>query len=605
MNNKLVKHPWMMDQVMRDVWLALHRDLSPYIGDSYDAARKALQCGDIAGYRSERKSYSPFFGNPYNVKVRCQLNGFLDRYIFANDSLSDSERRKTTLKKMMDDEKRISTYREYPVLAQRVLQRARSIIAEILGPYDEEEHMQSCRFGRRAALKVPFDKSYLCEKLVRLPMTGSRDHIAWFKRYTLTDPLLRSVLKERKDKTFLECDFMFQSFVPKSFDKLRGILPNGQLGVFYTFGLGAMLTKRLLNIGLDIRKLQKRHRALAKRASVTRKLTTADLRAASNSITVQHIMHLFPREWCNALRLGRVDKIYLDKKEWYKTHTFAGMGNGFTFPLQTLVFYSLIKAIAALLNKNCFVSVYGDDLIYSSWLHQYVERIFPMLGFVLNKDKTFCDSDFRESCGGDYYRGIDVRPAKPEGQAQRMHSLHFLSKLYQLRNSLLARWDAVEIPSTMHVLLRYICNETWSIHVVPPDSPEDSGVRVEHPHQIRKWPWYIRKHVPMWAPYAGDNGVWFYQRLIASSLPYKVASQSPYLWDELRAKEQKEDELPCPFTEKRPKLRVMSAKKYYRLTGEKINWRHSQKLLATVSRKGSVLVKDDEAAILSWPIQGA
>lgn len=601
------KHQWQLDQVMRDVWLALHQDLSPYIGDSYADAAQALRVSDYAAYRLCSKSYSPYFGKPFQVKIRCQLNGFLDRYIFASDHMTDQEREDATLESIMSDEKRISAFRSFPELGFRVIQRARLIIKEILGEYDVEEHMQSCRFGRRAALKTPFQKSYLCEKLLRRPLTGAANHNSWFKDYVSTDPLLGEVLKERDDKTFQNCDYMIQSFVPKTWKKLRGILPNGQTGVFYTFGLGAMLTARLKEAGLNIKTLQRKHRRLARWASKTRKLTTADLRAASNSITIQHIMMLFPRKWAAALKFGRVSKIYYsnDRKAWYKTHTFAGMGNGFTFPLQTLVFYSLVKAISSLLGRPSFVSVYGDDLIYSSWLHKYVAQIFPMLGFNLNMDKTFCESDFRESCGGDYYRGYDVRPSKPEGQAEKLHPRAFLARLYQLRNSLLARWKPYEIPAAIYTLSRYMYCETFLLHVVPPTDPDYSGLKVHHPREVQDdWLQPVRKpRRRLVTDKLGTFFEWHYYRLTTVDKPHKVVSQKPYLWDELRALEQKEDETPCPYSDRRPKLRVMTAKKYYNLTGKSINWRHPMKLIATVACKGSSYYTDDSTAICNWPAQ--
>jgi hypothetical protein len=56
------------------------------------------------------------------------------------------------------------------------------------------------------------------------------------------------------------------------------------------------------------------------------------------------------------------------------------------------------------------LTVYGDDIIVESRYFQGVLKDLTTLGFLPNVDKSFSDSYFRESCGGDYYLGTPVRP---------------------------------------------------------------------------------------------------------------------------------------------------------------------------------------------------
>jgi hypothetical protein len=56
------------------------------------------------------------------------------------------------------------------------------------------------------------------------------------------------------------------------------------------------------------------------------------------------------------------------------------------------------------------VSVYGDDIIIPTYAYEHLIQLLTALGFVINRDKSFGTGAFRESCGADYYYGINVRP---------------------------------------------------------------------------------------------------------------------------------------------------------------------------------------------------
>jgi hypothetical protein len=96
------------------------------------------------------------------------------------------------------------------------------------------------------------------------------------------------------------------------------------------------------------------------------------------------------------------------------------MGNGFTFELETAVFLAVILAVRNLRaigdpswgssRPGEDIFVYGDDIIIPTELASDVVSALSYCGFSINKDKSFVDGRFRESCGGDYFEGVDVRP---------------------------------------------------------------------------------------------------------------------------------------------------------------------------------------------------
>jgi hypothetical protein len=88
------------------------------------------------------------------------------------------------------------------------------------------------------------------------------------------------------------------------------------------------------------------------------------------------------------------------------------MGNGFTFELESLLFYVTTKVTADLRGVRGALSVYGDDIICPSEIAYELTSALRYLGFQVNTDKSFYQGPLRESCGGHYYAGIDITPFK-------------------------------------------------------------------------------------------------------------------------------------------------------------------------------------------------
>jgi len=83
---------------------------------------------------------------------------------------------------------------------------------------------------------------------------------------------------------------------------------------------------------------------------------------------------------------------------------FSAMGNGFTFEVETITFWAICKAAGA-----TSVTVFGDDIICPKFIFGRVKRLLEMIGCILNVDKTFAEGPFRESCGHDYFLGVNIR----------------------------------------------------------------------------------------------------------------------------------------------------------------------------------------------------
>jgi hypothetical protein len=96
---------------------------------------------------------------------------------------------------------------------------------------------------------------------------------------------------------------------------------------------------------------------------------------------------------------------------------YAGMGNASTFVVESLMFWAAARAMMALHGRNLSVcSVYGDDVVIDSDAVPYVLEAFEVLGWKVNRGKSFWGSNpFRESCGMWAFNGHCITPARFDG----------------------------------------------------------------------------------------------------------------------------------------------------------------------------------------------
>jgi hypothetical protein len=156
---------------------------------------------------------------------------------------------------------------------------------------------------------------------------------------------------------------------------------------------------------------------------------TIDLSAASDSLSMEVVRELLPPEWFEFLDCLRAPRYMLPMtNQTSRYEKFCSMGNGFCFPLQTLIFASVVYAASRLNNAPPGdYSVYGDDIIARQSEALIVVELLRELGFRTNVDKTFITGPFRESCGADWFAGQDVRPVhydKPLVDVRQLFALH-------------------------------------------------------------------------------------------------------------------------------------------------------------------------------------
>lgn len=201
--------------------------------------------------------------------------------------------------------------------------------------------------------------------------------------------------------------------VPKDATKFRGIAIEPSINLFYQLALGRVMKQRLKREGFDLQDGKSIHMRVACEASLSGEFATIDLSNASDTVCKNLVKLLLPHRWFERLDALRSPHTQMCGN-WVRLEKFSSMGNGFTFELETAIFAAVCSAVMVLKGilpypgKNLFV--YGDDIIVPTSCARHVIYALRFLGFSTNKEKTFLSGPFRESCGGDYFKGVDVRP---------------------------------------------------------------------------------------------------------------------------------------------------------------------------------------------------
>ena len=175
---------------------------------------------------------------------------------------------------------------------------------------------------------------------------------------------------------------------------------------------------------------QHKSQIMAKKGSKDQSLATIDLQSASDRLSCDLVHKIFRNapSFRFALFAARTQQCEVEG-EIIQLSKFATQGSATTFPLQCYVFS--ILAISSCLHETFghmrgktikpyidyiismgYVRVFGDDIIVPTRASGVVKRLLGLCGLKVNSDKSFDTGYFRESCGGDYYKGYDVTPAK-------------------------------------------------------------------------------------------------------------------------------------------------------------------------------------------------
>lgn len=351
---------------------------------------------------------------PVCVKSQYLKEHLMSKFV-SSDTDSPELRRSRAVAKWLETERKnevtnerlSSTPGDYNILPRVTFDHfvawSRKFIIGIIGEVPPEDCLIGM-FSGGASTSRPRTRSHPATKYVGKAHVTARALEVW-ESVIPTLPVWHAERCEG-DETLVTGNVLFT--VPKKTDIDRVACKEPDINMWLQKGLGSFLRRMLKRHGVDLND-QAINRSLAQVGSVTNELMTLDLSSASDSVTRELVFTLLPIHWYTLLDSVRSPVTVIDGEE-HVNEMFSSMGNGFTFELESLLFFTIAKATAYFRGVPGIVSVYGDDIIAPSELSTYLPWVLGYFGFSINNEKSFTDGPIRESCGGHYYNGFDITP---------------------------------------------------------------------------------------------------------------------------------------------------------------------------------------------------
>lgn len=259
-------------------------------------------------------------------------------------------------------------------------------------------------------------------------------------------------------------------------------------------------------------------------------LCTLDLRNASDMLRLDVVERLFPENWVKALKACRSEYTELPDGRIVAMSKHAPMGSATCFPVMALCIWSLLSAVVQPEYRKDIL-VYGDDIVVRQNSVPDAVRVLEAAGFIVNRNKSFSQGLFRESCGKEYFKGVDVTPiylrSTPEyDMDSRMSFISFANNYYSWLGydddafiDLVHTWYGTNIPETrgnvtevrshlheetMRITCRYIKNGALTGCLLR-DVPNNDHIRSRWNKRLQRREFRVLLTVPREVNYPKDD----------------------------------------------------------------------------------------------------
>jgi hypothetical protein len=366
---------------------------------------------------------------------------------------------------------------------ESVLHTTRRKIANLLMDYRVDLWLDRCKWGPGATFSLKGENATLDDKIREDQMSITATAMPYFRKLISDDYAWlssRGITAEGPccllDGDFKVVEGCRVTTVLKNAKTDRTIAIEPTLNQFLQGGIGNYIRDRLKRYGIDLND-QTRNQYGAETA-LKRRLATVDLKAASDTVSKELVYELLPIDWAMTMDDLRSKKYRLPDGSWHNFEKFSTMGNGFTFELESLIFWALSESVRDFLDLKGHVLVYGDDIIIHEAALPLLLEVFEYCGFTVNTDKTHFNSLFRESCGKHYFGGFDVTPIYQKEVPD------VLEELYRMAN----RIRRLAFSMAPGIGCMGILRNPWLAairnlrirHAIPIDSQDDDGVALPY-----------------------------------------------------------------------------------------------------------------------------
>lgn len=441
-----------------------------------------------------------------SYEIRKQTKDILKKYSSSNNK---DDLTSLTFKKFLDVNEHMSLHRDKISITNKtnvyrqssdhdkLMVRARALMHNVLGSLEMEDFYSRCKHSGGTTLGIKFDDTSMEQKFT-LPITITEKSKILFMEYLRRDYSTRLAIEKYNGDTPLGGWYdIVQGSRAATVDKddsirrMIAIEPTGNM--FLQQGFMSLLYDRMKHFGLDVSTLPEEHKRLARESSLSGFNATIDFSSASDCVSMELLEWLLPRQWFRLFEDIRSPMMQINGS-MVELHMSSTMGNAGTFPLETLVFWTMAHAARLTeVGDNTLLidykdlkccSVFGDDCILPSSASALFMRSCTIVGFIVNKEKSFYDPDgrFRESCGGDYLSYVDVRCLYLKAPTDsRLSSLE--PWLYIILNGVISKYIKhfgtlryIYKQSFFRTMLRIFRRYDLKLKVVPSVFPDDAGL---------------------------------------------------------------------------------------------------------------------------------
>ncbi len=182
---------------------------------------------------------------------------------------------------------------------------------------------------------------------------------------------------------------------------------------------------------------------LAYSSSIDRRLATLDLKDASDRVHLHLVQRIFKTSGLLPfLEDARSLHATLPDGRNMVLFKYASMGSALCFPVEAMVFYTLIQSAMhqvdgripcsqSIEQYSKSIDIYGDDIIVPVEYTDAVVHYLESYALKVNVGKSFTKGNFRESCGADFFKGVAVNPVyarqTPHDDVRRWGPEHVMS----------------------------------------------------------------------------------------------------------------------------------------------------------------------------------
>jgi hypothetical protein len=159
---------------------------------------------------------------------------------------------------------------------------------------------------------------------------------------------------------------------------------------------------------------------LAMSSSLTGEYATLDLKDASDRVSLALVKKVFAKtpDLLRALEACRTDSTLLPDGRIVSLKKYAPMGSALCFPIEAYIFWVLLVAGMSLrlgvrpAQVGKLIYVYGDDIIVPTYMAEDCIQELQKYYLIVNTSKSCIQGLFRESCGTDAFKGVNVTPSR-------------------------------------------------------------------------------------------------------------------------------------------------------------------------------------------------